>query len=827
MHISIYSTVYDLRRVIYGSDLAVGTPGSAGRTQPKIITTVRHFLSWRVTPGCCSRSFCHKVLFVLVFICSDAVMGNSQSSDEADRQNRPKIQSPNQETNSSNAHSSNQRDNTQLPKMIKCQDLFSPRMPAGIVGRTKGWDRVFPFTARLCEETHRIWPYEGTFNLSLMEFVQHYINELIPERPYIKKCFSAWRDAALQNPDVDRSVLETRTDERVLALIREASARATKQVIYPLAVELGIDLGQWGPKLSILTPPMAAKTAMLDWLLKASNKPYLYEELRDHLKNVGLIDRTEAPHQLIKRALKPAAVAAAQTTDDLISYAAAAQDTSMHQFGRFGAARNAGVQTSRLRSTTFDTTLAGGTANDSHHTPPTSTSTPALEAQEQPIESSFGRMSLQAPGASLPHSALVSLPRGSQGPTLEAAGGATETQLAAGARPKTKTNPPRSPRAQSRERPEAVINTAGARRDKTPPLPPSTDTDSDYEPAPREARKGKRKVKSKRCKMEREESTENSTGDEDEGQRYELRGRRPTKASRGKEKSGKVSQYPMFRIGTMRVNKPWTPAEITDLIERSPDPLREPEIFVNWFSQVCRNYNCLIMDVRQLLEGVYKLEWRYCSKLFDFPEPEEDGDWPESRPMLQWLEDFKKAVQKASNVRSDFTQVINCAQGPTEPVIKFIYRFEQTWNRYSGMHGENNQNTLLKVHYLVSALSDQVQLAYKIAVVEWETVDWKATVDKLLAMERAGVFATTNRATAVKGQSQMMQLQVHNNRKDKQKRHAERMAKIKCFKCGAMGHLRRDCPSSGVSDPRNSRPFRNQQTRPGLLALPSTDPTQN
>lgn len=52
--------------------------------------------------------------------------------------------------------------------VIQCEKIFSCRMPAGIVGRLKGWEYVFPFTAMMCDETHRLWPYEGTFNRVLI-----------------------------------------------------------------------------------------------------------------------------------------------------------------------------------------------------------------------------------------------------------------------------------------------------------------------------------------------------------------------------------------------------------------------------------------------------------------------------------------------------------------------------------------------------------------------------------------------------------------------------------------------------------------------------------
>lgn len=137
---------------------------------------------------------------VLFIVMSLSKMGSAQSINKVERDYafvdaRPKEKKVTfMETNSDYVNPPNlvemvTSESNMAVDVIQCEKIFSCRMPAGIVGRLKGWEYVFPFTAMMCDETHRLWPYEGTFNRVLSEFTQTYVNELVPDRAYVTRCF--------------------------------------------------------------------------------------------------------------------------------------------------------------------------------------------------------------------------------------------------------------------------------------------------------------------------------------------------------------------------------------------------------------------------------------------------------------------------------------------------------------------------------------------------------------------------------------------------------------------------------------------------------------
>lgn len=66
-----------------------------------------------------------------------------------------------------------------VPDLIsQYKAMFSPHMPAAIVGRQKGWKycMYFPFTSLRCEWTKAAWLFEWSFDKSKMQITKVNIN---------------------------------------------------------------------------------------------------------------------------------------------------------------------------------------------------------------------------------------------------------------------------------------------------------------------------------------------------------------------------------------------------------------------------------------------------------------------------------------------------------------------------------------------------------------------------------------------------------------------------------------------------------------------------
>lgn len=101
--------------------------------------------------------------------------------------------------------------------------------------------------------------------------------------------------------------------------------------------------------------------------------------------------------------------------------------------------------------------------------------------------------------------------------------------------------------------------------------------------------------------------------------------------------------------------------EVMDMTNTAPNPITRPDEYFQWLTRVCSVYNCLIPDVKQLLMFTYGSEWLMCEEEFKFPESVNNGQWPATAPMADWLTDTAKAaITACARNRSDFSQIIQC-----------------------------------------------------------------------------------------------------------------------------------------------------------------------
>lgn len=78
--------------------------------------------------------------------------------------------------------------------------MFSPHVPAGLIGRLKGWDFVFPFTSLMCDYTNGMWPYDGAFEREKLQMAEMNVNSSVGNPSwdfrYMNECIQVWLTVA-------------------------------------------------------------------------------------------------------------------------------------------------------------------------------------------------------------------------------------------------------------------------------------------------------------------------------------------------------------------------------------------------------------------------------------------------------------------------------------------------------------------------------------------------------------------------------------------------------------------------------------------------------
>ena len=245
------------------------------------------------------------------------------------------------------------------------------------------------------------------------------------------------------------------------------------------------------------------------------------------------------------------------------------------------------------------------------------------------------------------------------------------------------------------------------------------------------------------------------------------------------------------------------------MIRKSPNPIIRPDDYYLWLSQTCNIYDCLIPDVLQLLTFTYGNEWTLCKDEFQFPQPDNGGQWPSQKPLNSWLErDAKAAIKKCARTRSDFSKVMHCIQEPKEALPDYIQRFIGVWDNNAGITRE--ENAAFAIQTLLHNVKPHISSGYKLSCHDWQDKSWKSTVNTLLSMHRNQIF--TQGGTG--GSKQMVQSVNPNNNQQKNATQPQQSTKNKrkgnCRNCGRAGHWASECRI-----PR--RPARYQDSRDRYL----------
>ena len=175
------------------------------------------------------------------------------------------------------------------------EEMFSSHMPAGIIGRQKGWNFVFPFSSLMCEWTDGMWPYEGSFEKEKLQMAEMNVDSNVGNPSwdfgYMRKCLHVWLTVARQRCGVNVSDKEDdRCSDELKDTIDEMAGCVgvrhmpmLETALQTRALEMTKIKQRHGDNLNA-----CAKAMMYNWAKRQSKIPS-HGELTNVLKHVGLV----------------------------------------------------------------------------------------------------------------------------------------------------------------------------------------------------------------------------------------------------------------------------------------------------------------------------------------------------------------------------------------------------------------------------------------------------------------------------------------------------------------------------------------------------------
>lgn len=667
--------------------------------------------------------------------------------------------------------------------------MFSPQSPAGVVGRLKGWTFVFPFSSLMNQWTDGEWPYEGAFDRDKLQIAEYNVNPDFGnpswDSAYMKDCVNVWLTVARQRCGV--SLDEKRVDrfsdefraavENCVKCVTACHLPMLEAELQTRATEMMKIKQRHGENVKAIS-----KAIIYGWAKRQTDAPSPQTLLTIVSKAGVPLQESHTNKTMISifPQLSPSnPFSAANMTDQTISQQAKTDD----EFLLLAAA----VEGQRLQ-TEVERERDSQAARERERV--------KQEKKDRADEEKARKAAEKEKKANLSFKQVKSQKRKEKKRHLAAVAEETEidTQDSSGES-------------------EVELELQGARGKGEES---DTDHSDDTEPAVR-PKMTQRRPHTASSKTQRRGTTRMTHS------HLERHTRSKTNILEPPLNITSTSiNAPKIMVGNTAVCKPWTPAEIVGMTQNAPNPTTNPDEYWGWLRYVCSVYNCLIPDVEQLLAGSYRTEWDLCKGEFLFPARTEDGQWPPHRTMIDWLnEEAKTAIRKCARQRTDFNKVIHCVQGAYETVPEFVNRFTRTWDSNAGIGREGNEYFVVTT--FVQNLKPNVAAAYKLSVTDWQTKDWKATVNKMMALDRCEVFAEDKSASFPK---QMLQHARQGGGQQHFKNNNKRKPG-KCHKCGKAGHWANEC-RSGRRQNKQNYPFQDHQTRnfqqTAPLALPQQQP---
>lgn len=142
------------------------------------------------------------------------------------------------------------------------------------------------------------------------------------------------------------------------------------------------------------------------------------------------------------------------------------------------------------------------------------------------------------------------------------------------------------------------------------------------------------------------------------------------------------------------------------------------------------------------------------------------------------------------------------------------------WDSNAGIGREGNK--FFAVTTFLQNLKPHVAAAYKLSVTDWQTKDWKTTINKIMALHSSELFTYNKPASSPKQMVQYVQQDSGQQRNGNNKKRR----RGNCHKCGKAGHWARECRSGCCQNRSNNQNQGHQTWDPPQAAPPALPPPQ-